>query len=96
MGRRPINLKINGDALSSFLKNNDHSFSDRATQFGISKQAINGWITNGIISPRALAELAIEFNIPPDLLKIILLRPGEIDLKKGKKSWTIKVTLEEE
>jgi transcriptional regulator with XRE-family HTH domain len=67
------------------------TFSERAEKYGVSKQAINGWLSNGRIPPRAFYEIARDLDISSDLVAEILAPAAQ----SPKRKWVLTVTLEE-
>lgn len=92
MGRNKTTLPINADLLRDLIKSKE-TFSERAEQFGVSKQALNQWMVEGRMPPRALCELVMDLKLPKETVDD-LLKPALTQLE-AKKRWTLTVTLEE-
>lgn len=71
MGRNRTTIPFNVEAFKKYVKESS-SFSERAKEFGVSKQAMNSWFSTGRIPPRALAEIAIDLNFTADVMTEIL------------------------
>lgn len=97
MGRKSVSLKIDGDALRRIMRDHDLVFSDRAREFGISKQALNGWMSCNRMPARALIELAIDVKLSREQVDEILVRTDIRDKEKNnsKKIWKINIEVEE-
>lgn len=61
MGRNRTSIPFNVNKFRALVKEVS-SFSERSAAFGVSKQAINSWMTTGRIPPRALAEMAMDLK----------------------------------
>lgn len=71
MGRNRTTIPFNVESFKRHVKEGS-TFSERATEFGVSKQAMNGWFQTQRIPPRALAEIAMDLKFAPDIMAEIL------------------------
>ncbi len=93
MGRNSTRLKINGEVLREILKEHNLNFSERAERYGVTKQALNSWLSEGLIPPRALVELVLDLKIPKEHLDNIIINSSPDIPSSKKKKWVI--TIEE-
>ena len=86
VGRHGTTLRIDGNMLRKILKDHDLNFSDRAKEYGVSKQAINSWFSTNRVPPRALLEMAIDLKLSKEELDqiIVSVKNEEIEKKKWK------------
>lgn len=70
------------------------TFSERAEKYGVSKQAVSGWLSEGRMPPRAIAEILRDLDCSIEDTEALLAPQKEKAAKK--KRWVLKVTLEEE
>lgn len=92
MGRASIMLRVDSEVLRRLISGKE-TFSERAQKFGISKQALNQWMTDGKMPPRAIAELVHDLDIGIDDVNALLEPQRKASAEK--KKWTLTVTLEE-
>lgn len=92
MGRNKVSLPFDPAVFRELLKGRE-TFTERAQKYGVSKQAVNGWIEAGRIPPRALCELAMDLELSDEDVQR-LLKPT-LAKNEEKKKWTLTVTLEE-
>lgn len=92
MSRQSIRLRVDGDVLRRLIKDRE-TFSDRAQKFGISKQALNEWMVEGLMPPRAIAEFLMDINASTEDTNA-LLEPQRKSMTE-KKKWTVTLTVEE-
>ena len=90
MGRQKVTIPFDAEKLREAMAGKE-TFSERAEKYGVSKQAISGWLTAGRIPPRALYEIARDLEIPPALVAEILAPAAQTPKRK----WVLTVTLEE-
>lgn len=93
MGRSRVSLPIDVDRLKSAI-GSKCSWSDIATKYGVSKQAVSNWLADGRIPPRALIEIAHDLNLDAETVDEIL-KPS-IEVKQKKKQWRVLITVTEE
>jgi hypothetical protein len=91
MGRNSVRLKIDSDALR-LIVGDRATWSDIAEKYGVSRQAVSGWLAEGLIPPRALAEMARDLDLSPKQLDEILA-PQQEKIRERKK-WKITITVE--
>jgi transcriptional regulator with XRE-family HTH domain len=89
MGRKPISLNINVDAFRKAV-GDKLTWSDIAEKYGVTRQAVNGWLQDGRIPPRALMEIMKELKLEPEIVKAIL-EPYQ----KPKKQIVIRICFED-
>ncbi len=92
MPKKRVMLSIDTAELRAALAGKE-TFSELAQKYGVSKQAVNGWLDTARIPPRALVEIARDLDLSPEQIDNILCRGDETST--AKKKWTLKVTLEE-
>jgi len=90
MSRPSVRLKIDSERLRAAI-GSKVTWSEIAEKYGVTRQAVNGWLSEGRIPPRALAEITKDLGLSPDTVKEILA-PSE---KEPKKKWVLTITLEE-
>lgn len=93
MGRAPINMSVNKEMLRGLLESLG-PLSERAEKYGVTKQAINGWLQTGSIPPRALSELVRELGIDAEQVKQ-LLEVGDRKHKGKKRRYTLTLHVDE-
>lgn len=92
MGRKKITLAMDSDALRDAMAGRE-TFSERAQKYGVSRQAINGWLEAGRIPPRAIAEIAQDLDLTPEVVNKILA-PSKLEGKKRRR-FSITITVDE-
>lgn len=92
MGRKPVSLAIDSEMLRKALEGRE-TFSERAAKYGVSRQAVANWLAEGRMPPRALAEIAMDLNLPAELVDAILA-PSARALER-KKKWVLTITFDE-
>lgn len=97
MGRRRTTIPINATAFRQVFKDErEIDFSKIAEGFGVTRQAVNGWLVNGRIPPRALAEIIKVYDVKPDEVEMITdCEPVEIKTAKKKKIYSIEINFYE-
>lgn len=85
MGKTSHRLDIDPEELRLVMTNNNYTPSRAAKAYGVTRQAVNGWFKSGKIPPRALAEIAKEMELSPDIIDSIL---------KKKQKYKIKIQIE--
>lgn len=94
MGKHRTRIEFNPDALKKALDGVE-SFSDRADKFGVTRQAINGWFSEGLIPPRALAEIVRDLNLSvetvTEILSPIIKKKKKIEGPRRRYTVTIEV-----
>lgn len=93
MGRTPVNMAVNKEILRGLLESLG-PLSERAEKYGVTKQAINGWLNTGLIPPRALSELVMELGIDAETVKS-LLEVGERKQKGKRRRYTFTLHVDE-
>jgi hypothetical protein len=95
MGRKRVTLAIDADALRAAMAGKE-TFSERAEKYGVSRQAVNGWLEAARIPPRALAELARDLDLAPDVVDAILApaQDGK-DPKRKRRRFTVTLHVDE-
>lgn len=71
MGRNKVRLSINPEKLRSLIKEN-HTFSEMAQKYGVTKQAVSQWVTDGQMPPRAIVELVKDLDISSEDVEELL------------------------
>ena len=70
MGRYTAMIPINREAFKIHVKKRT-SFSSMALELGVTKQAVNGWLSRNRMPPRALSKLAKNLNLTMDEINSI-------------------------
>lgn len=78
MGKTATTIQINSHEFRKMLNGQYVSFADLAKKYGVTRQAVNGWLNTGRIPPRVLANIALDFKIPPEMIKEILKKESKI------------------
>lgn len=92
MGRQTVNLAIDTELLKSIVKEKE-TWTERAQKYGVTKQAVSGWLTSGRIPPRALVEIVRDLDLTPEQVEAILAPQKE--KAEERKKWKITVYVEE-
>lgn len=92
MGRNKVNLSINGDVLRALMKGKE-TWSERAEKYGVTKQAVSNWLSEGRMPPRALIELVRDLDLSPEQVEEIL--GPQHEKMKARKRWKITVFVDE-
>ncbi len=92
MGRKRTTLAIDPVKLREAVAGRE-TWSDYAEKFGVTKQAISAWLSEGRIPARALIEIARDLDLAPEVVEAILEPSTRAHAQKRK--WTITLTVEE-
>lgn len=71
MSRKSVMLDIDSTKLREAIADRS-TFSDLAQKYGVTRQAINNWLNDGKIPPRALVEIARDLDLLPEVIEQIL------------------------
>lgn len=74
MGKPRTSINIDSDALRMAMSGVE-TFSERAREYGVTRQAINGWLQAGRIPPRAFAEIVRDLQFDVETVEKILTVP---------------------
>lgn len=89
MSRAKVRLAINSEKLRQLVKDKE-TFSELAQRYGVTKQAVSQWLSDGEMPPRAIVELVRDLDVSQEDLEELLAPQLE---KSNKKKWVI--TIEE-
>ena len=94
MGRTKVSLRIDSDKLRAAMKAHDGNWSEFAQKYGVTKQAVSNWLSEGLIPPRAIAEIARELSLHSDVIDEILSPQSDYVESKNKRVFAINATIE--
>lgn len=96
MGRKFVTIKFDPNKLREVMAGRE-TFSERAEKYGVTRQAIQGWLDSGRIPPRALIEIIRDLDLSTEVVNALLGKPEGDDSEptKTKKKYVLTLTLEE-
>lgn len=79
MGRKSIMVEFDSIAFRDAIKQRQSTLSDLEAVTGVTKQALNGWLTSSKIPPRQLHNISTHFNFSTDeVSKILRKNSGQV------------------
>ena len=91
MGRKPTSIRFNSVVFRELFK--DLNYANIAEGWGVTRQAVNGWLTTGRIPPRAMAEIIKAHDVDPKDVERLMDVPPDAEKKKPKKIFTIELNI---
>lgn len=74
MSRKSVRIAFDAEYLRELMAGRE-SWTERAQKYGVSKQAVNGWLSDGRIPPRAMVEIVRDLDLSPDQVERLLYKP---------------------
>lgn len=92
MPKTSVRLKIDGDMLRKLIGSKT-TWTEYAEKYGVTKQAVSAWLTEGRIPPRALVEVARELDLSPEQVEDVLAPQAQKE--KARRQWKVTVLIDE-
>lgn len=92
MAKQSLRLSVDGELLRKLIGSKG-TWSDLADKYGVTKQAVSGWLSDGLMPPRALVEIARELDLSPEQIEEVLAPQAK--KAKARKQWKVTVLIDE-
>lgn len=92
MGRKTTRLRIDSERLRAAIGSQE-TWTGYAEKFGVTKQAVCNWLSEGLIPPRALIEIARDLSLTKETIDEILI--GSEDIPESTKQIVIRISIED-